>query len=172
MRRAARLVEQLLTLEQLGAETGPPAGRVALADIVGETAAELEPLAEAKRVQLRLGEMEPVSAMGNEAAIRTLVRCLGDNAVRYTPSGGEVSFSVRSGEGRAILEVSDSGPGIPAAERERVFDRFYRGPGSAADGSGLGLSIAKRIADAHGATIELGDAAGGGLKVSVSLKAA
>jgi signal transduction histidine kinase len=167
VRRATRLVEQLLTLERLGAEARPPAARVALAEIVGETVAELEPLAEAKRVQLRLGEMGAVGVTGHEAALRTLVRCLGDNAVRYTPPNGEVSFAVRSEQSRALLEVSDSGPGIPAAERPRVFDRFYRVPGSSAEGSGLGLSIAKRIADAHGATIELGDAPGGGLRVCV-----
>lgn len=171
VRRASRLVDQLLTLEQIEPDSAqPPPAPVALGELVGETMAELEPLAEAKRVQLRLGEMAPVAVPGREAALRTLVRSLGDNAVRYTPSGGEVSFAVRSADGRPLLEVSDTGPGIPPEERARVFDRFYRVPGSAADGSGLGLSIAKRIADAHGAEIALGDAAGGGLLVSVLFK--
>lgn len=171
VRRASRLVEQLLTLEQLGAESGPPAGPVPLAEVVGEVFAGLEPLAEAKRIELRLAEMAPAIVRGREGALRTLVRSLADNAIRYTPEGGSVSVAVRNGPSGPVLELSDSGPGIPPAERERVFDRFYRVPGSSADGSGLGLSIAKRIADAHAATIELGDAPGGGLLVSVSFKA-
>ena len=73
----------------------------------------------------------------------------------------------------AILQIEDTGPGIPAEERTRVFDRFYRLPGSSADGSGLGLAIAKQVADAHGGDIVLDDAAGGqGLRVTVRFKLA
>ncbi|MGE5639926.1 MAG: ATP-binding protein [Clostridia bacterium] len=167
VRRATRLVEQLLTLEQLGADAGPPPGGVPLAEVVAETIAELEPLAEAKRIELRLAEMTSATVQGREAPLRTLVRSLADNAIRYTPEGGIVSVAVRSGAEGSLLELCDSGPGIPAGERERVFDRFYRVPGSPPDGSGLGLSIAKGIADAHRATIELGDSPHGGLRVTV-----
>ena len=90
-------------------------------------------------------------------ALRTLLRNLIDNAVRYTPAGGRVDVSVvpaRAAAG-ARLAVSDDGPGIDAAERARVFDRFYRRPGTVPPGSGLGLAIVKAIADAHGATVTL-----------------
>jgi signal transduction histidine kinase len=169
VRRASRLVDQLLALEQVAPDAAQPAAEpVSLGDIVTETMAELEPLAEAKRIQLKLAAMSPATVTGREAPLRTLVRSLADNALRYTPAGGEVCFALRTESGGAVLEIADTGPGIPPAERERVFDRFYRLPDSATEGSGLGLSIAKRIADAHGARITLGDAPGGGLKVSVA----
>jgi two-component system OmpR family sensor kinase len=76
-------------------------------------------------------------------------------------------------DGSAFLVVEDSGPGIAPEERARVFDRFYRLPGSSADGSGLGLAIVRQVADAHGAEIALDDAAGGqGLRVTVRFKVA
>jgi signal transduction histidine kinase len=88
-----------------------------------------------------------------------------DNAIKYTPPGGRIDVAVRRdtmrGKPRARVEIIDSGPGIPAADRERVFDRFYRGEpasGSNPPGSGLGLAIVQRIAERHGATIELRDA--------------
>jgi signal transduction histidine kinase len=96
-----------------------------------------------------------------------------DNALRYTPEGGCIDVAVDDDAGRALLTVADTGPGIPAGERERVFDRFYRAA-NAGDlgnqtGSGLGLSIVKRIADAHGATVAL-DAAGNGQGLVVSVR--
>jgi signal transduction histidine kinase len=75
--------------------------------------------------------------------------------VRYTPVGGRVEIRVRREGVEAILEVCDDGPGIPPEERERVFDRFYRGAGAPASGSGLGLAIARRVAELHGGRIEL-----------------
>jgi signal transduction histidine kinase len=105
--------------------------------------------------------------------LETLVHNLVDNALRYTPPAGRVSVEVRSEDGSALLEVRDSGPGIPPEERARVFDRFYRMPGSAVGGSGLGLSIVKQIADAHRAEISLSDAdEGKGLRVTVRFKTA
>src|SRR5262249_25485604 len=89
-------------------------------------------------------------------------------AIRYTPAGGVVRLAAFADGEHAVLQVEDTGPGIPAEERTRVFDRFYRLPGSSADGSGLGLAIAKQVADAHGGEIALDDAAGGqGLRVTV-----
>jgi signal transduction histidine kinase len=80
-----------------------------------------------------------------------------DNALRYTPEGGRIDVAVDDDAGHAVLTVADTGPGIPAIDRERVFDRFYRGANAGPDqtGSGLGLSIVKRIADAHGAEVNL-----------------
>jgi two-component system, OmpR family, sensor kinase len=168
-RRASRLVEQMLTMAHIEPEAAQAAAApVELDQVAAAAAAELEPLAEAKRVQMRLARVERASVTGHAAALHTLVRNLLDNAIRYTPAGGEVSLEVRTEAGRAVLEVRDRGPGIAPGERERVFDRFYRVPGTQVEGSGLGLSIVKRIADAHGAAISLDDAEGGkGLRVTV-----
>jgi two-component system OmpR family sensor kinase len=173
-KRASRLVEQLLTMAQLEPDAAqqPPASveldRLALAVL-----ADLEPLAEAKGVSLALGRMDAAKVMGQATALETLVRNLVDNALRYTPAGGRVTAEVRREKGNTVaLEVRDTGPGIPAAERERVFDRFYRVPGSAVGGSGLGLSIVKQIAEAHRARIDLGEGdEGKGLRVTVRFPA-
>jgi len=90
-----------------------------------------------------------------------------DNALRYTPAGGKVDVEVFAADGKPVLAVADTGPGIPLAERERVFDRFYRVPGSHVTGTGLGLAIVSSIAQVHGARVELKDASGGGLRVEV-----
>jgi two-component system OmpR family sensor kinase len=107
-----------------------------------------------------------------------LLRNLVDNAIKYTPGGGTVDVSVLHDAGtgagtRAIaVTVEDSGPGIPPEERERVFDRFYRVPGSDAAGSGLGLAIIKAIAERHGATLVLGQSVRlGGLEARVTFPA-
>jgi signal transduction histidine kinase len=80
-----------------------------------------------------------------------------DNAIRHSPRGGKVDVHVRADGAVVVAEVLDAGPGIPPAERERVFDRFHRGDAAAGSGSGLGLAIVREIATRHGATVELGD---------------
>jgi two-component system OmpR family sensor kinase len=146
---------------------------VRLDDLAREIVAELVPLADAGRIDLGVSAAQPASVRGDPDALRTLLRNLVDNAVRYTPAGGRVDVSVvaqAAGDtGGARLTVSDDGPGIPAAERARVFDRFYRRAGTAPPGSGLGLSIVNTIAQAHGAALTLADGpAGKGLAVTVS----
>ena len=101
---------------------------------------------------------------GDAEQLRVLLNNLVDNALRYTPAGGRVDVRLRTGPADRTLqlEVCDSGPGIPAADRQRVFDRFYRGMGAHGragtdTGSGLGLSIVHAIAERHGATVELGE---------------
>jgi len=84
-----------------------------------------------------------------------VVKNLVDNAIRYTPEGGRVDLSVGVSEGKVVLRIQDSGPGIPLAERDRVFDPFYRTLGSEQIGSGLGLSIVQTIANRIGAEIRL-----------------
>lgn len=98
-----------------------------------------------------------------------LARNLADNAVRYAPEGARVQVRVAREAGAAVLTVDDSGPGIPAAERERVFDRFWRREASAAttSGSGLGMAIVKSVAERHGAQLSLQDSPLGGLRVVV-----
>ena len=169
MRRAARLIEQMLTMARLDPEAaGEGFVEVDLGSLATGVAAELEPLAEAKRIALTLNRLDPVTLRGQPQALHTLIRNLVDNAIRYTPGGGQVLLSIENRENEVLLQVEDSGPGIAPEERARVFDRFYRLPGSHAEGSGLGLAIVQQVAHAHGARVELGEASGGrGLRVAV-----
>ncbi len=115
---------------------------------------------------------EGLGAHADPAALRELVQALLDNAVHYTPAGGRAGLSAAARDGGCTLTIWDTGPGIPAGERERAFDRFFRGAAAQASGkpgSGLGLAIARAIVDAHGGTISLRDRAGGGLEVEVRL---
>jgi two-component system sensor histidine kinase TctE len=98
----------------------------------------------------------PVMILGQSVLLAELINNLIDNALRYTPHSGTITIRVANGE-NAMLEVEDSGPGIPENERERVFDRFYRVLGTNSEGSGLGLAIVREIAQKHGASIELHD---------------
>jgi two-component system, OmpR family, sensor kinase len=168
-RRAARLVEQLLTMARLEPEAARRArGDVALDRLAASVVADFETLAGAKGVEMRLGRIEPAQVAGDQDALRILLGNLVDNAIRYTSAGGSVMLDVFALDGNAVLAVTDTGPGIAPEERQRVFDRFYRIPGSAAQGSGLGLAIVKQIAASHGAAIELGERdAGHGLRVTV-----
>ncbi len=168
-RRASHLVEQMLTMARLEPEAAQAApAEVDLRQVVAEVVQELEPLADAKGVALALAGAEPARVAGQAHALRILARNLADNAIRYTPAGGRVELQLRREAGRAVLEVRDTGPGIPAQERERVFDRFYRLPGSGNRGSGLGLAIVKQVAAAHRAEVSLGEADHGkGLRVMV-----
>jgi two-component system, OmpR family, sensor kinase len=170
LERSTHLVAQLLTLARLDPETAravPPAP-VVLGELVRQAVADHAVLAEAKGVDLGATQVAAEAAVeGDGAGLRTLLASLVDNAVRYTPAGGRVDAAAGMGPGGPFLEVVDTGPGIPAAERPRVFDRFYRVAGTGAPGSGLGLAIVKAIADRHGAAVALGDAPGGGLAVRV-----
>jgi two-component system OmpR family sensor kinase/two-component system sensor histidine kinase QseC len=168
--RAIHLLEQLLDLARNEPRDQPhELTEVLLEPAAAQGVADSHALALSRRIELSL-ESEPVRVLGNPEALRTLVRNLVDNAVRYTPPGGRVRVRIRA-EGGGVLEVSDSGPGIPPEERARVFDRFHRRRGSPEGGSGLGLAIVKAIAERHGARVDLDDAPGGGLKVTVAFPA-
>ena len=173
VQRAIRLVEQMLALARQEPRAETQRVAVRLDELAREIVAELVPHADVGRIDLGVSAAQPASVRGDPDALRTLLRNLVDNAVRYTPAGGRVDVSVvEAAEGDttgARLTVSDDGPGIPAAEHARVFDRFHRRAGTAPPGSGLGLSIVKTIAQAHGATITLAEGpAGQGLAVTVS----
>jgi two-component system OmpR family sensor kinase len=162
VRRASHLVDQLLALAR--AEPEALAARAVdcdLAELAREAVIARAPLAADKGVDLGLAHAAPAHVLGDPESLALLLSNLVDNALRYTPRNGRVDVSVDAAGGESVLTVADTGPGIPQDERERVFDRFYRGPAAGAGGSGLGLSIVRRIADAHHATIEL-DAPPGG----------
>jgi len=168
--RATHLIEQLLTLARLE-PTGGSAALMAGCDVAAiarQTLADLAPAALARDIELELSSPDSAMIMGNADMLGILLRNLVDNAIRYTPRHGRVGVSLLVEQGRVRLEVTDSGPGIPQQERQRVFDRFYRILGNDAAGSGLGLSIVKRIADFHAASLSLADGEhGAGLRVSV-----
>jgi two-component system OmpR family sensor kinase len=168
--RAVRLVEQLLALARQDPDVPPEAREVDLVPAARSAVDGHAASADAHGLSLGIEAAgEPVEVRGDPASLRTMLDNLIDNAIRYTPSG-RVDVRVTREADRAILEVEDTGPGIAAGERARVFDRFYRGESAAQGGSGLGLAIVKRIADKHGGTVELLDArAGQGLRVRVSL---
>jgi two-component system, OmpR family, sensor kinase len=167
--RASHVVEQLMTLARVEpeamAQTRTDCDVVALAkDAIVARAA----LAADKSIDLGLARETPAVVTGDSASLGILLSNLIDNALRYTPRGGRIDVSVDRDEHGVTLSVADTGPGIPAEARERVFDRFYRGDDNAEPGSGLGLSIVKRIADAHHASIALdAGAEGHGLVVHV-----
>jgi two-component system OmpR family sensor kinase len=175
VQRAIRLVEQLLALARQEPRAEPVRTQFALDELAREVVAELVPLADARRIDLGMSESQAVLVRGERDAVATLVRNLVDNAVRYTPSGGRVDVSVERSTAmpaQALIRVMDNGPGIAPEERGRVFDRFYRRPGTAAPGSGLGMAIVKAIAESHGAAVVLDSGElGRGLTVTVSFPA-
>lgn len=171
--RASRLVDQLLTLARLDpqGETGPALAPGDLADLLREGQAGWH----AAGAQLGLAVQVDIASAPcalEMDSVRMLIRNLVDNALRYTPAPGTVRIACGREDGRGFLRVGDSGPGIPPAMQERVFERFVRLAGSHQPGSGLGLSIVRRIADRHEARIGLGPGLEGrGLTVMVDFPA-
>ncbi|MBC7992651.1 MAG: two-component sensor histidine kinase, partial [Rhizobacter sp.] len=166
--RAARIVEQLLTLAR--SEPGAQPATLEplnLSEVVRQAVAETVPYALSRGSEFVLHADAPVSVNGDKLGLAVLVRNLADNAVRYAPKGSRVELRVFSDAGVPTLQVDDTGPGIPPAERERVFDRFYRRAAGGEEGSGLGLAIVKSVAERHGAAVVLGDSPLGGLRVTV-----
>ncbi len=178
--RAIHLVEQLLTLARSDYGNGavrpagvPRTGAAGhevqdLAAVAAEAIADTRVLATARNVDLGLDADPHCEVLGDHDALRVLARNLVDNAVRYTPSGGSVRVGCRSAGETVRLEVCDTGPGIAPAERERVFDRFYRQAAVQESGTGLGLAIVRSIAARHDAQVALDEAPGGGLRATVS----
>lgn len=168
--RATRLVEQLLVLarQEASAANGNQLQPVELDELVKRTLGDLAGVAQARKIDLGLHHLDAAAVAGQPDALIILLRNLVDNAIKYTPSGGRVDLDLRRQADKVSLAVEDSGPGISPEERERVFNRFYRVPGSEAGGSGLGLAIIKAIAERHGATMRLEQSARlGGLGVVV-----
>jgi len=169
--RSTHLVAQLLTLAR--EDPDAPVDMTAPVDVSAlarSTLQDFEAPAQAKGLDL-IGRIDDgVAARGSATALRALLGNLVDNAIRYTPAGS-VTVRAYARDDGAVLEVEDTGPGIPAAERERAFDRFFRGETAPSGGAGLGLAIVRRIAQRHGARVELLDAPGGGLLARVVLAA-
>lgn len=172
VQRASRLVEQLLTLARVDPETGLT--RSAQVDMLGlaeDAIADHEQQARVKGIALQLHAEQALNIAGHRESLCIMIRNLLDNAIRYTPEGGEVQVNLTGNAGKVFLCIADSGPGIPEADRERIFGRFIRLAGQESRGSGLGMSIVKRIADLHQATIRLDRSSLGGLEVCVGFPA-
>lgn len=172
--RTIHLARQLLTLARQDPDLEQASMvPVDVVDVARRVIGTQLPLAEIRSIHLELTAARPVVVQGEADALATLLANLVDNAIKYTPAGGRVVVTVENPGGRAALIVEDSGPGVPAEERLRILDRFYRRAGAGALGSGLGLSIARDIATRHQAGIDISSSAAlGGLRVQVGFGAA
>ncbi|MFY1844969.1 MULTISPECIES: ATP-binding protein [Burkholderiales] len=153
--RGRNLLEQLLGLARAQSATNEPSQPVSVQKIYRHVLEDLIPQAEAKRIDIGIEGKEDAQVRASELDMITLVKNLVDNAIRYTPAGGRVDLGIRTAQGYAVLNIKDTGPGIPLSERERIFDAFYRTLGNEQNGSGLGLAIVQAIAKRIGAEIHL-----------------
>lgn len=166
--RSTHVVEQLLALAHMEPDQiHPDLHRLQLQPLLREQAEQLAPLARRKSILLHVGDQD-VSIHADRNALMILLRNLIDNAIRYTRDGGEVSIACGVKNGNPVLEVGDSGPGIPPDQRKQVLERFHRGEDPQEPGCGLGLSIVQRVAEIHAAHLLLGQSSMGGLLVQVT----
>jgi two-component system sensor histidine kinase QseC len=170
--RAARLIEQFLTLARVE-QDGLVTTRAAhdLRDIIGAAVTAGTPAAVAKHIDIVCDEGDPVIIAGDRELLEILFRNLLENAVRYSRPETVVRTTASSVDGQAVATVADEGPGVPAADRHELGRRFYRALGTGQSGSGLGLSISRRIAALHDATLAFGPVVDGpGLEVTVTFR--
>ena len=167
--RASHLVQQLMTLARQEQGAQPPHGRCDLLRIAQQTVADHSLYADSKQIDLGVSaEATTVCVQAHVEGLCVMLSNLVDNALRYTQQGGRVDVMVGLDDGAPFVQVADNGPGVPLDQRERLFDRFYRPEGNTVWGCGLGLSIVKSVADAHGARLGLEGNSGGGLVVKVT----
>jgi signal transduction histidine kinase len=163
-RRMSRLVGDLLLLARADAGRLDKHRRCDLAEVAGDAAAEAAPLMGTRT--LSVDNDRPLRVEGSPDELHRMVLNLLDNAARHTPARARIELSLGAEGGEAVVEVADDGPGIPAAMREQVFDRFVRGEGPAdtagGTGTGLGLAIVSAVAASHGGTVEAAESDLGG----------
>ncbi len=164
-----RIADELLMLSRLNGEVMVDRHKLNLRALLSEIAGTVGPLAQAREIKLSVDAPEDVFVNGNEGHLRRLIVNLLDNALKFTPAGGAIEVGLKSDANRAILRVADTGEGIHPAELPHIFDRFYRGAGSPGEGSGLGLSLCREIARAHGGEIAAANLPAGGTAFVVSL---
>ena len=176
--RLGATVEDLLTLARADAGERPvERRRVFLDDLALDAASGARALATKRGVALEVGRFEEAVVTGDPALLRQLLMIVLDNAVKFTPGGGRVRVSAAAPSGQAEVVVEDTGVGITVEQLPHVFDRFYRGDpararGNGAEGAGLGLAIARWIAEAHGARIDVTSEPGKGTRVAIRFPAA
>ncbi|HYB42575.1 MAG TPA: HAMP domain-containing sensor histidine kinase [Candidatus Methylomirabilis sp.] len=172
--RLSRLVEELLTLARLdaGEVRETPAEAVALRPILGEAVARLASEADRRSITLLLDAPTDLAVRATPGATALVVANVLDNAVKFSPPGGQVRVEVTPENGTAVVAVSDSGPGIAEEDMPRLFERFYRGSaarGTDVPGVGLGLAICRLLVEAQGGAIAVARAPGGGATVRIRL---
>lgn len=167
-RRASGMLEQLLILARLDPENPPARAPVVLDALVRDAVSGISTIAEANGVDIGLLASESSCVAGDALEFRILIDNLIGNAVRYTPQGGRVDVSLLHHNGLLQLRVDDTGPGLPEAELERVFERFHRLAGQTIPGSGLGLAIVRRISERYGLAVMLKNRREGGLRATVT----
>ena len=171
MRRTNHLLEQLLALARQ--EIGPSeAVTVELDRVAKDSVADALSDAARKEIDVGFELIEPIEIKGEPVMFATMIRNLLDNAVRFTPRGGRVDIGVYREAGEAVVQIEDTGPGIPPGEMDRIFEPFFRGSQPIENGTGLGLSIVKRIIDRLGGSIVLENISGPsgtGLRATVRL---
>lgn len=168
--RASHLVDQMLRMARLEPDARrPKPAAVRLDELARLAVADFSTLADSLGIDLGAGNCDPASVMGDAESLAMMLANLVDNALRYSPAGSRVDVEVHGEADTAWLVVRDQGPGIPPSERERVFDRFHRLADARIPGSGLGLSIVRRVAELHGGQVILEDTPGGGLTARVAL---
>jgi two-component system sensor histidine kinase BaeS len=146
--------------------------RLDLARVASDAADSLASRFQAAGIQLAK-ELPPTLVSGDPYRLRQVVTNLLANAAKFTPPGGRVSLRVGLEGNDAIIEVTDTGPGVPPEELPLVWDRFYRGSaGRTATGSGIGLAVVKELALAHGGSVSLQSPAGGGARFAVHIPSA
>jgi signal transduction histidine kinase len=173
--RLGRIVDDLLILARADAGDRPVERKTFLLDETAlDAAAAASSVAQSRQVSVSIGNLDRALIEGDSTLVRQLVMILLDNAIKFTPPGGEVRLGVAASDGRVTLLVEDSGIGITPEQLPHVFDRFYRGDPARgrSEGAGLGLSIARWIADAHRAEIEIVSTGGRGTRVEVRFPAA
>src|SRR6266542_6878983 len=171
--RLGRMVDQMLTLAEADAgQRTVLTFEVSLNDLIDEVVRSMRSLAEARQISLEAQLLEEISVSGDPGRLRELLSVLLDNAVKYSDEGGRVEVALRQEHKKAIITVSDNGPGIPPEALPHVFDRFYRvdkARSRESGGTGLGLAISQHIVDAHGGTINIESSVGAGTRVTVEL---
>jgi two-component system phosphate regulon sensor histidine kinase PhoR len=172
--RLARIISDLLDLSRLEGETGSRS-ELRFDLLVEREAGQFADSARQAELSFAVTAGSPVTVTGSERDLGLLVRNLVDNAVQYTRPGGRVDISVRSEGHDAVVEVRDTGPGIPRKDQTRVFERFYRvdrARSRETGGTGLGLSIVKHVAENHGGTVTIESELGRGSIFTVRLPSA
>lgn len=169
--RASALIEQLLSFAKAQRLTNIENLELSVNQIILNVLEDIMPIAETKNLNIGVKSKQDVSLSMNEADLICIVKNLLDNAISYTPNGGQIDLSISKESNNVIFEIEDSGQGIPDNDKERVFDRFYRILGNNSQGSGLGLSIVKTIINRVEGKIVLLDSDNftSGLKVRVYL---
>jgi signal transduction histidine kinase len=171
--RLLALVGDLLFLAQIEAgKLSLEIGAVDLSAIAAESVETARPLAEEKGITLTLATGPLALIAGDRARLAQLLDNLISNGVKFTPAGGRVDVRVRGQRGQAVIEVRDTGMGIPSEEQKHLFERFFRAAQAteqAIPGTGLGLAISKAIVHGHGGQITLASSEGSGTTFRVSI---